>query len=93
MSFELNKKLAAKREPLKTSAKVDPVTAAIIRGAFETVCYEAATFLGRAATSPIINQSNERNGSILMRTAGSPASPSARRTWCSFRSSRCATVS
>ena len=37
MSFELNKKLAAKREPLKTSAKVDPVTAGIIRGAFETV--------------------------------------------------------
>ena len=65
MSFELNKKLAAKREPLKTSAKVDPVTAAIIRGGFETVCYEAATFLGRAATSPIINSSNERNGSIL----------------------------
>jgi N-methylhydantoinase B len=65
MSFELNKKLAAKREPLKTTAKVDPVTAAIIRGGFETVCYEAATFLGRAATSPIINQSNERNGSIL----------------------------
>jgi N-methylhydantoinase B len=65
MSFELNKKLAAKRGPLKTSAKVDPVTAAIIRGAFETVCYEAATHLGRAATSPIINQSNERNGSIL----------------------------
>jgi N-methylhydantoinase B len=65
MSFELNKKLAARREPLRTSAKVDPVTAAIIRGGFETVCYEAATFLGRAATSPIINSSNERNGSIL----------------------------
>ena len=65
MSFELNKKLAAKRAPLQTSAKVDPVTAGIIRGAFETVCFEAATHLGRAASSPIINQSNERNGSVL----------------------------
>src|SRR5580692_1360787 len=65
MSFELNKKLAAKREPLKTAAKVDPVTAAIIRGSFETICFEAATFLGRAASSPIINQSNERNGAVI----------------------------
>jgi N-methylhydantoinase B len=65
MSFELNRRLAARREPLATSAKVDPVTAAIIRGSFETVCYEAATQLGRAASSPIINQSNERNGSVI----------------------------
>lgn len=65
MSFELNKQLAARRKPLATSATVDPVTAAIIRGAFETVCFEAATHLGRAASSPIINQSNERNGSVI----------------------------
>ena len=65
MSFELNKKLAAKRAPLPTAAKVDPVTAGIIRGAFETVCFEAATHLGRSASSPIINQSNERNGSVI----------------------------
>jgi N-methylhydantoinase B len=65
MSFELNKRLAARRAPLPTSAHVDPVTAGIIRGAFETVCYEAATHLGRAASSPIINQSNERNGSVI----------------------------
>ncbi|HEY5761459.1 MAG TPA: hydantoinase B/oxoprolinase family protein [Steroidobacter sp.] len=65
MSFELNRKLAARREPLPTSATVDPVTAAIVRGAFETVCFEAATQLGRAASSPIINQSNERNGSVI----------------------------
>ncbi|HEY1075117.1 MAG TPA: hydantoinase B/oxoprolinase family protein [Fontimonas sp.] len=65
MSFELNRKLAARRPPLPTSASVDPVTASIIRGAFETVCFEAATHLGRAASSPIINQSNERNGSII----------------------------
>src|SRR5262245_11241146 len=65
MSFELNRKLAARRPPLPTSATVDPVTAGIIRGALETVCFEAATHLGRSATSPIINQSNERNASII----------------------------
>jgi N-methylhydantoinase B len=65
MSFELNRKLAAKRPPLPTSANIDPVSAAIIRGAMETVCYEAATHLGRAASSPIINSSNERNASII----------------------------
>lgn len=65
MTFELNKKLAAKRDPLPTKATVDPVTANIIRGAFETVCFEAATHLGRSASSAIINQSNERNGSVI----------------------------
>lgn len=65
MSFELNKKLAAQRPPLPTSAIVDPVTASIIRGALETVSFEAATHLGRSASSPIINQSNERNASII----------------------------
>ena len=65
MSFELNRKLAAKRAPLPTAASIDSVTAGIIRGAFETVCFEAATHLGRSASSPIINQSNERNGSII----------------------------
>jgi N-methylhydantoinase B len=65
VSFELNKKLAAKRPPLTTSATVDPVTASIVRGALETVCFEAATHLGRAASSPIINQSNERNAAVI----------------------------
>src|SRR5260221_6939046 len=65
MSFELNRKLAARRDPLPTSANIDPVTADIIRGAFETVCFESCTHLGRAASSPIINQSNERNSSIV----------------------------
>jgi N-methylhydantoinase B len=65
MSFELNRKLAAKRPPLPTSANIDPVTATIIRGAFETVSFEAATYLGRAASSAIINQSNERNASLI----------------------------
>ena len=65
MSYELNRKLAAKRPPLPTSANVDPVTASIIRGGMETICIEAATHLGRAASSAIINQSNERNGAIV----------------------------
>jgi N-methylhydantoinase B len=61
----LNRKLAARRDLLPTAATVDSVTAGIIRGAFETVCFEAATHLGRSASSPIINQSNERNGSVI----------------------------
>ncbi len=65
MSFELNRRIAAKRPPLSTSATIDPVTAGIIRGAFETVCFEATTQLARAASSPIINQSNERNATII----------------------------
>jgi N-methylhydantoinase B len=44
---------------------VDPVTAAILRGAFETICFEVATHLGRCASSAIINQSNERNASVI----------------------------
>lgn len=65
MSYELNRQLAARRAPLSTTRDVDQVTADIIRGAFETVCFEAATYLGRAASSPIINQSNERNAAII----------------------------
>ena len=65
MTFELNRRLAARRPPLPTSANIDPVTASIIRGAIDTVCFEAATHLGRAASSAIINQSNERNASII----------------------------
>lgn len=65
MSFEMNRRLGAKRPALRTSASIDPVAASIIRGAMETVCFEAATHLGRAASSAIINQSNERNASII----------------------------
>ena len=65
MSFEVNRRLAARRPPLTTTTDVDPITAGIIRGAFETICYEVATHLGRSASSAIINQSNERNGSII----------------------------
>ena len=65
MSFEVNRRLAARRPPLASGKSIDPVTAGIVRGAFETICYEVATHLGRSASSAIINQSNERNGSIM----------------------------
>ena len=65
MSYEVNRRLVARRPAMDTSATVDPVTASIIHGAFETICFEVATHLGRAASSAIINQSNERNASII----------------------------
>jgi N-methylhydantoinase B len=65
MSFDLNRRLTQRLLPLPTDAAIDPVTAGIIRGAFETICYEVATHLGRSASSAIINQSNERNASIM----------------------------
>ncbi len=48
-----------------TSAGIDVVTAEVIRSAMETVCFEMATFVSRTATTPILNQSNERNATIL----------------------------
>ena len=65
MSYEVNRRLVAPRPPLPTLARVDPITAGIIRGAFETICFEVATHLGRCASSAIINQSNERNASVI----------------------------
>ena len=65
MSFERNRRLVAKRPAFDTHAVVDAVTAGIINGAFQTVCFEVATHLGRAASSAIINQSNERNASVI----------------------------
>ncbi|GBD27865.1 Acetophenone carboxylase delta subunit [bacterium HR30] len=59
---------ASKGKRAKRSAKhvaVDPVTAEIIRGAMETICYEMATHVSLTATTPILNQSNERNATIL----------------------------
>jgi N-methylhydantoinase B len=41
------------------------VTAGVIRGAMETVCFEMATYVSRTATTPILNQSNERNATVL----------------------------
>jgi len=65
VSYETNRRLAARRPPLPTRAHVDPVSAGILRGAFETICFEVATHLGRCASSAIINQSNERNASLM----------------------------
>ncbi len=65
MTFALRRQLAERPPALPSEVAIDPVTADIIRGAFETICFEAATHLGRAASSPIINQSNERNAAIV----------------------------
>ena len=41
MSFEINRRLVAERAPLDSAAEIDSVTADIIRGAFETICFES----------------------------------------------------
>src|SRR6202011_4543156 len=51
-----------------SGTRVDPVTAEVVRGAMETVCFEMATYVSRTATTPILNQSNERNATILDHT-------------------------
>ena len=48
-----------------TVPEVDLVTPEVIRSAMETICFEMATFVSRTATTPILNQSNERNATIL----------------------------
>ena len=45
--------------------EIDPVTVEVIRGAMETVAYEMATHVSLTATTPILNQSNERNATIV----------------------------
>jgi len=57
--------LAGSRGRLSEHPAVDPVTAEVLRGAMETVCFEMATYVSRTATTPILNQSNERNATIL----------------------------
>ena len=44
---------------------IDRVTTEVIRSAMETICFEMATYVSRTATTPILNQSNERNATIL----------------------------
>ncbi|MGH2830852.1 MAG: hydantoinase B/oxoprolinase family protein [Actinomycetota bacterium] len=46
-------------------ARIDPVTAQVIRGALETIAFEMAIHVSRTATTPILNQSNERNATIM----------------------------
>lgn len=48
-----------------TAMDIDPITAEVVRSAMETVCFEMATYVSRTATTPILNQSNERNATIL----------------------------
>ena len=59
--------MATQPKPLFPEAvpAVDPVTVEVIRGAMETVAYEMATHVSLTATTPILNQSNERNATIL----------------------------
>jgi N-methylhydantoinase B len=57
--------LAGRRARLAENATVDAVTAEVVRSAMETVCFEMATYVSRTATTPILNQSNERNATIL----------------------------
>jgi N-methylhydantoinase B/acetone carboxylase, alpha subunit len=57
--------LAQSRGRLSTAPTVDQVTAEVVRGAMETICFEMATYVSRTATTPILNQSNERNATIL----------------------------
>src|SRR5215211_3801379 len=58
-------RLAGSRGRLSDAPSVDPVTAEVIRGGMETICFEMATYVSRTATTPILNQSNERNATIL----------------------------
>jgi N-methylhydantoinase B len=57
--------LAGSRGRLAGVSTVDPVTAEVVRDYMETVCFEMATYVSRTATTPILNQSNERNATIL----------------------------
>src|SRR3954451_3535697 len=57
--------LAGSRGRLSVEPTVDQVTAEVIRGAMETVCFEMAVYVSRTATTPILNPSNERNATIL----------------------------
>ena len=50
---------------MTTPTGTDSITASVIRSAMETVCFEMATYVSRTATTPILNQSNERNATIL----------------------------
>src|SRR5215467_11682935 len=53
-------------EPGTTAdAALDAVTAEVIRSRMETVAFEMATHVSLTATTPILNQSNERNATIL----------------------------
>jgi len=50
---------------MSSVSSTDSITASVIRSAMETVCFEMATYVSRTATTPILNQSNERNATIM----------------------------
>jgi N-methylhydantoinase B/oxoprolinase/acetone carboxylase alpha subunit len=50
---------------MATISSTESVTASVIRSARETVCSEMGTYVSRTATTPILNQSNERNATIF----------------------------
>src|SRR6476646_5502932 len=58
-------RLAGRRARLSESRGVDPVTAEVVRSAMETGWFEMAEYVSRTATTPILNQSNERNATVL----------------------------
>src|SRR5436853_6112208 len=58
-------RLAGSRGRISDAPPVAPGTAEVIRGAMETICFEMATYVSRTATTPILNQSNERNATVL----------------------------
>src|SRR4026208_755232 len=58
-------RLAGSRGRLSESRAVDPVTAEVVRGGMETGCFEMAEYVSRPARTPRLNQSNERNATVL----------------------------
>lgn len=60
---------------MTTHSSPDSITASVIRSAMETVCFEMVTYVSRTATTPILNQSNERNATILDQTGRLGAPP------------------
>ncbi len=58
-------RLAAPRARLADRIDIDPITAEVIRNGMETICFEMAVYVSRTATTPILNQSNERNATVL----------------------------
>ncbi|MHB8287874.1 MAG: hydantoinase B/oxoprolinase family protein [Acidimicrobiales bacterium] len=57
--------LAGHRGRLVEGRNGDPVTAEVMRGFMEAICFEMATYVSRTAITPILNQSNERNATVL----------------------------
>ena len=80
-------------ESLERSGTIDLVTAEVIRSAMETICFEMATYVSRTATTPILNQSNERNATILDATGRLPPCRWGFRSSCSARPCPCSSPS